>query len=123
MMEEPYFQAPGERGQGLHHAVGQGIASGCGAGLRKGESRLHLGPAALRPRHCTPALPGTLLAPLGCKDTLPSGPLTPVTLVFCSLDGGLLYSAVHRQDVLRVHLELVAIMRRYVTVRGRPRNR
>ena len=65
--------------------------------------------------HCTPSLPGTLLAPLGSKDPLPSGPLPPVTLVFCSLDGGLQYSAVHRQDVLSVHLELVAIMRRYVT--------
>ena len=86
-----------------------------GRGLRKGGSRLHSGPAALRPHHCTPALPGTLLAPLGSKDTLPSVPLPPVTLVFCSLDGGLQYSAVHRQDVLSVHLELVAIMRRYVT--------
>ncbi len=60
---------------------------------------------------------GALLAPLGSRDLLPAGPLPPVTMVFCSVEGGKQYAAWRRHDAHEVHLQLVSTMQRLVTAK------
>ena len=68
------------------------------------------------PVHEIPASPpcfaGALLAPLGLRDPLSAGSLPPVTMVFCSIEGGKQYASLRsKADARDVHMELIAVMR------------
>ena len=57
-------------------------------------------------------LAGAFLAPLGPRDPQSAVSLPPVTVVFCSIEGGKQYaSSRSKADARDMHLELVAIMR------------
>ena len=66
-------------------------------------------------RHLTfppSAWAGAFLAPLGSRDPLSAGSLPPVTMVFCSIEGGKQYASLRsKADARDVHLELIAVMR------------
>ena len=60
------------------------------------------------------ACTGAFLAPLGSHDPQISVPLPPVTMVFCSVEGGSQYASSAskgKADAHDVHLELLAVMR------------